>query len=146
MKQSLEQLDNTLQLYFVQKAPALPENWKEVLVKFLPWIVLILLVLALPAVLVFLGLSTVLLPVSFLGGVGTGIGYVLAMVVLIGTLVLEGMAIPGLFKRTRSAWRLLYYSALLSILYNLLTLNLVGFIVGGLLSLYLLFQIKSHYH
>src|SRR5437868_13651664 len=108
----MDQLDKTLQIYLVKKAPALPEKWQLVLVKYLPWITLILLILALPVVLALFGLSLFLAPLSFMGGVGNGVQYMLAIGVLIITLILEAMAIPGLFKRSKSAWRLLYYSAL----------------------------------
>ena len=62
------------------------------------------------------------------------------------TLILEIMALPGLFKQQRKSWNLLYYSVLASALYNLLSLNLFGLIIGTLISLYILFQIKKSYH
>lgn len=141
----MDQLNTTLETYLVKKAPAIPENWKLVLVKYLPWITLIILVLALPAVLALFGLSLFLTPFAYLGGVGNGMGYTLAIVVLAVTLVLEGLAIPGLFKRSISAWRLLYFSALLNAVYNILNFSITGLILGTVLSLYILFQIKSYY-
>jgi hypothetical protein len=43
-------LEETLDLYFRQKAPAMPPNVKELLVKAAPWITLFILVITLPAV------------------------------------------------------------------------------------------------
>jgi asparagine N-glycosylation enzyme membrane subunit Stt3 len=140
------QLDQTLHLYLHKKAPAMPEKWQNVLVAWLPWITLVILILALPAVLALFGLSLFVLPVGMMVGAHVGISYILAVVFLAVTLILEAMAIPGLFKRQKSAWKLLYYSALLSALYNLLSLNLFGLIIGTLISLYLLFQIEHHYN
>ncbi len=142
---ALNQLETTIDLYLVKKAPALPPNAKEAIVKFGPWIILVLFILALPLVLALLGLGTFLAPFSFLGGVGAGFNYILAMIVLAVTLVLEALAIPGLFKRTNKAWYLVYYSVLLSALSSLLQLNLFNFLIGSLISLYILFQVKSHY-
>src|SRR3989344_4096153 len=137
----MEQLDKTLDLYLVKKAPfQIPARWKEVLVKYFPWITLVLLILALPAVLVLLGISAFVMPFAYMAQ--TGGGLTLAVIFLIATLVLEGMAIPGLLARKMSGWKLLYYSALLSAVYNLLNFNLGGLIIGTLISLYLLFQIR----
>ena len=50
-----------LDFYLVQKAPfQLPDNAKEWIVKYGPWIAIVLLILALPPLLFALGLSTVL--------------------------------------------------------------------------------------
>lgn len=141
----MNQLDATLDQYLVKKAPGIPANWQEVLVKFLPWITLVFLILALPPVLFVLGLGTLVLPFSFLAGPTAGFELGFAMIFLIATLVLEALAIPGLFKRKLSAWRLLYYSTLLNAVYSLLSMNIGGLIIGTLLSLYILFQIKHHY-
>jgi hypothetical protein len=141
----MDQLEATLKEYLIDKAPAMPAKWKELLVKYLPWITLIVFIVFLPVVLAVLGIGAVLLPFSFVGGIGSGISYTLSVLVLAAALVLEAMAIPGLFKQTAKSWRLLYYSALINALYNLLTFNLSGLIIGTLITLYLLFQIKSYY-
>lgn len=141
----LNQLEDTLELYLVKKAPALPTNAKEIIVKFGPWITLILFVLSLPLVLALFGLGAFLAPFSFMGGLSAGFNYTLAMVVLAVTLVLEGLAIPGLFKQQKRAWYLMYYAVLLGALSNLLQINIFSFIIGTLISLYILFQIKSYY-
>jgi len=49
-------LEDTLDLYFGQKAPPMPANVKELLVRFAPWVTLVLLLITLPAVLIALGL------------------------------------------------------------------------------------------
>jgi len=55
------------------------------------------------------------------------------------------VALPGLFKRKLSAWRLMYYSSLVGVLQALLAVNLGGLIIGATLSFYCLFQIKPLY-
>jgi hypothetical protein len=143
---SMKTLDTTLEQYLVKQAPfAIPARWQEVLVKLIPWLTLIFFILSLPLILAFFGLSAFLLPASFIGGVNAGFGYMLAMIVLAVTLVLEALAIPGLFKNSIAAWRLLMYSTLVNAVYNLITFNLGGLIIGTLLSLYILYQIKHHY-
>lgn len=139
----MDQLNSTLDLYLVKKAPGIPARWQEVLVKYLPWITLIFLVLSLPAVLALFGISALVAPLAVAGGYGGS--YTIAVIFLAVSLVLEGLAIPGLFKRSIQGWNMLFYSALVGAIYSLLTMNIFSLIVGTLLWLYILFQIKSHY-
>lgn len=139
-------LTDTLELYLVKKAPALPPGAKEVIVKFAPWITLILLVLALPAVLALIGLGTVLAPFAYMGGVSAGTGFTLSLVILAISVVLEALAIPGLFKRTKQGWNLVFYSTLLSLVSSLVSYNIVGGLISALIGLYILFQVRSYYH
>lgn len=140
----LDQLESTLQSYLYDKAPHLPSNWQEVLVKFLPYLTILFVVLAIPVLLAALGVSAFLSPFMMMtGGVGS---YSFMMIIFGVSVVLEAMAIPGLFNKSAKSWKLLYWSTLVNALYNFFIFNLVGFVVGGALSLYLLFQIKKYYH
>ena len=120
----------------------LPAEVKEFLVKFGPWIALVLLVLWLPGLLVMLGLGTAFMP---FGGAVYSVGFTFASVFLLAQLVLLGMALPGLFKRKMSAWRLMFYSQLVGIVFSLLMGSILGAIIGGLIGLYVLFQIRPLY-
>lgn len=142
----MDKLNETLELYLVKKAPALPPGAKEVIVKFGPWITLVLLILALPAVLVLFGLGTFLAPFAYLGGVGLGTSYTVSLVILAVSLVLEALAIPGLFNRTKQGWNFIYYSTLVSFVSSIMGANPIGAIVSVLIGLYILFQIRSYYH
>lgn len=145
LKGSLKSLEETLNLYFGQKAPVMPTNIKELVVNLAPWLTLIFGLLSLPAILFVFGLGTLLAPFSFLGGVRAGFNYGLSMIVLAISVVLEFLSIPGLFKRSRQGWNLVYYSALISALYNLVSFNLGGLIIGALISFYILFQVREYY-
>ncbi len=142
----MDKLNETLELYLIDKAPKLPVKWKEILVRFLPWLTLIFFILSLPAILFLFGLGTILAPFAYMGGISYGVNYTASMIVLAISLVLEAIAIPGLFKKSKSAWNLMYYAALINGVYNLVSFNILGAIFGTLISLYLLFQIKSYYH
>jgi hypothetical protein len=142
---NLSQLEALLEDYLVKKAPAIPANIKEAIVKFAPWLTLIALILSLPLVLAAFGLGAVALPFSYMAGIGFGLNYTLAMVVLAVSLVLQALALPGLFKRQLTAWRLIFYATLVSAVSNLLQFNLAGLLIGTLLGWYLLFQVKSYY-
>lgn len=128
-----------------KKIPALPENVKEVLVKLSPWFATISMLMLLPLILAAFGLSAIALPFSYLGGLHVGFSYTLGLVFSFGMIVLELMAIPGLFKREQKAWRLMFYSTLLSLVQQLLRFDLGGLVIGGAISFYFLFQLKGKY-
>jgi len=141
----LNQLEDLLHEYLVKKAPALPSNIKEAIVKFAPWATLVIFILTLPLVLAVFGLGAFFAPFSFMGGIAAGTNYLITILFSGIQMVLEAMAIPGLFKNTRRAWNLLYWATLIGALQNIITFNLGSLIVGSLLSLYILFQVREYY-
>jgi len=146
---ALTLIERTLQEYMVAKAPPLPENIKEILVRIAPWATLIVLLVTLPLVLFALGLGALLAPFAFLAGPGAGLHYgmmyMLSMLVLGVSVVLEALSIPGLFKRSESGWRFAFYGTLVGVAYNIVSFNLIGAIIGGLIGFYFLFQVRSYY-
>jgi hypothetical protein len=146
---TLATIEENLDLYFAQKAPPLPDNIKELLVKIAPWATLVLLIIALPFVLFALGLGALAAPFAFLAGptagVSYGLTYTLSALVIAVSIVFEAMSIPGLFARSAQGWRYAYYATLVSVVGNIIGLNLASAIIGGLIGFYFLFQIKSYY-
>jgi hypothetical protein len=141
--QAPKDLIGFLDYYLVKKAPfQIPDGGREAIVKFGPWIVVVLLVLTLPALLLVLGIGTALIP---FGGVGYATGFGVAAVGLIIQVALEVMALPGLFARKLSGWRLMFYATLVGIVTSLLSGSIVGAILGGLIGLYILFQVRGLY-
>ena len=133
-----------LDFYLVKKAPfQIPDGGREWIVKFGPWITVVLLVLSLPLLLVALGIGTFLMP---FGGPGYATGFGFLTLVLIVELGLMIAALPGLFARKMAGWRLLFYSQLVSIVFSLLSGSIVGGLLFGLISLYILFQVRPLYH
>ena len=143
-------LETELAPYFTTKAPfQFPLNFREGFVKYWPIVSLVLLIIALPAILVFLGIGAAFMPVSYMDGLGVGIGYTIAMVLSVIRLVLGGLALPGLFNRKRQGWVFSYYSQLLGILTSVFSFSLLGILLGillGLLFLMLLFQVREYYN
>jgi len=142
--QAPKDLVGFLNYYLVTKAPfQLPDGFKEFLVKFGPWIMLVFLLLGLPFIFVALGLTSALTPFAVMGGSIGGFPWALAA---LAQLVLCAMALPGLLARKMSGWTLLFYSQLVGILASLLALSFFGAVIGGLIGLYFLFQLKSKYN
>lgn len=149
LQQSLGGLEKTLNEYFGKKAPQLPGNVKDIIVALAPWFTLIGLIITLPLVLVALGLGAIVGPLSFLAGpqagVAFGVNYTVSMVILAVALVLQAMAVPGLFARSVKGWRFAYWSTLVSLLSNLVSFNIGGAILGAVISFYFLFQVRDRY-
>ncbi|MDO8496990.1 MAG: chromate transporter [bacterium] len=144
-KSIMSQLDATLEEYLVKKAPAIPANIREIIVKIAPWLTLLGVIMSIPAILAVLGLGAMMAPLAFLGGMGAGAAFSISIVFVAITIILEALAIPGLFSRSRKGWDLLFYSALVSAVSSIVTFNIGGLIIGTLLTLYIMYQIKGYY-
>lgn len=150
------QLEAMLDEYMVKKAPfALPKEVKEFIVKVSPYLIIIFAVMGLPVILAAIGLTAVLTPFSMMGGYGYygyGYGYgwgfatIVSLAVAVITVVMEIIAVPGLFKRTKGAWKLLFYASIVSLIGGILAVHgIVGSIIGAIIGWYILFQVKDMY-
>jgi hypothetical protein len=145
VKTVLNQLDTFLDLYLTKKAPSLPENIKEIIVKFAPYLSIIGIVISIPGLFLLLGLNTLFAPAVLLAGAGFGFSNIISILFMVITLVLEALAIPGLFSRKSSAWKLIFYVALINAVNSLLHFDLFGLVIGTVISMYFLYQVKSFY-
>ena len=150
-KGALNNLEEILEEYLVKKAPfQLPKNVKEIIVKFAPYLAILGVVMGIPGVLALLGAGTILAPLGFVGGMMTGrpflgMGYLVSIIFLGAMVVLEALAIPGLFSKSKKAWTFIYWSALVGVVQNIISFNIGGLVIGGLISMYFLFQVKEYY-
>ena len=70
---SFKKLEVTLEEYLVKKAPvAIPKEWKEIIVKFAPYLAILGVVMGIPGVLALLGAGAILAPIGLVGGLMTG--------------------------------------------------------------------------
>lgn len=146
--QTLSQLESMLDEYFGKKAPALPQNAKDILVKIAPYLAILSVVLAVPAIFFVLGLgslTTMLAPFGGAQGMMSTPMIWFGTLLLIPAIVLEGMAIPGLFSKTKMGWKYMYWSQLVSIVSTLVQFNIVGALISAVIGFYLLFQVKEMY-
>jgi hypothetical protein len=148
----INQLEALLDEYMVKKAPfALPIGLKEFIVKVSPYLVIIFAILTLPIILAVIGFSAVVAPFAMMGaamggyGYGWGLGAIISLVVAVVSLIVEVIAVPGLFKRTKGGWRLVFYASIISLIGNILSFNVIGGVIGAIISWYILFQVKDMY-
>jgi len=147
------QLEAMLDEYMVKKAPfALPKEAKEFIANVSPYLVIVFAVLALPLIFTAIGISTALAPFAMMGGLAGGYGFgwgfsaVLSLIVSVVVLVIEVLAVPGLFKRSKKAWKMLFYASIVSLVGSIISISgLVGGIIGAVIGWYILFQVKELY-
>ncbi len=149
VKSALGQLEDTLETYLVDRAPfSIPSEWKDLIVKFLPWIVIVGTLVAIQGALSYLGLNSMVSQFGYGPGLRYGLmnpGNSIQILILGLTAVLEALSIQGLFRKQKRSWRLLYYVGLVNAVRSLLIFDVIGFAIGSLLTFYVLFQIKEYY-
>lgn len=157
----MQQLEQTLDNLLVKKAPfQLPEGFRQGLVKFLPWLVLLGGGLSLLAA---FSIYQALTYVSTLGAywapyVGANTMFAAAspllwisLVIVVVEAVLMFAAYPGLDARKKQGWNILFWVSLTNAVIavvNLVTGDVGGFIgtvLGMVVGLYILFQIRPYY-
>ncbi|MEK7478123.1 MAG: chromate transporter [Patescibacteria group bacterium] len=141
----MDSLKNLLDDYLGKKAPALPMGVKDFLVKIAPWAVILSLIIMIPGVLAYWRLGTLMMPYAYYVG-GRSALFTLSTILSAIAIIINILAIPGLFKRTASGWNFIFYGVLVSTVSSLVSGNIVGAIIGFLISMYLIFQIRSYYN
>lgn len=150
LKKNIDKLEEVLEVYLVKKAPfSLPDNIKELIVNFAPYLVILGIIFGVPAVLAVLGLGALVSPFTFFGGpayaISYGFNYILSMLVFGVVLVLEALAVPGLFKKQRKAWQYLFYASLVSLVSGIISGNIISALIASVIGWYFLFQVKEYY-
>lgn len=142
-------VDAKISPLFTEKLPSLPANIREFIATITPYLTMLFVFLGGFALLALLGLTTVASPFVMMfnstGSAHLAAGFI-GILFLAGQVVLEGLAIPGLLKRQKSAWNLLFLAALVSLIFDLISLNLFGLVINFLITFYLLYQIKPYYN
>jgi uncharacterized membrane protein len=123
-----------------KKAPHLPENIREVLIKIAPVLSLVFGILGIIAGLSVLGIS----PLALFGGLHASIFVLITGVLTLVSSVLLLMAYPQLAKHTQKGWILLFWSEAISAVSSLMALSF-GTVISVIIGFYILFEIKGHY-
>lgn len=148
----------------VVKAPyQLPKAAKEWIVKYGPWITLVVgIILVLTVIPALIAAMAITSTATFVAGsiysaaVAASVGpmFYLALAVLAVQLVIMFMSVPMLLKRQRKGWVLVFYSSVVSLVYSVLNTFSYGYfsfgsllmgLISAAISLYFIFQIRSYY-
>lgn len=162
---ALTKLESTLESTF-NSGPKLSENAKNLIVQYLPWLNLLAGVASLWAAYALWhwahlvsGLANYYNQLSAAYGGSTiagdrmsiGLWLGLAIVALEGVLFL--MAFPATKARAKRGWNLMFYAALVNLAYGIVLIftdygsvgNFIGYAIGTVIGLWILFQIKPKY-
>ncbi len=140
---NLKTLETTLEKPFGKQAPQLPKPIIKAIVDYGPYLIALGVLVSIPGIIAALGFSFSFYPYYRMGRYSS-----LGMISTVISLIAYGFslaALPGLFKKTLKAWRLLFYSSLIVLVGKVIELNLVSLVVTAVINWYLLFQIKSSY-
>jgi len=148
-KDALGKLEALFEEYLGKKTPAMPENIKDTLVSFAPYLAILTVVVSAPALFALLGIGSMIGPFSAFLGAGYMMQYSFTFMIGAGALlvsaVFAALAIQGLFKREMKAWRLMYYSSLISFVATVLQGSVMSALVGLIIGMYILFQVREKY-
>lgn len=148
-KNMLVQLEDKL-VEISTKLPKLPDSVGEFLVKYGPYLMIVGLVVSVFGLLTTFGLLATINPLvqsSYPIGYNFGYRSFFSFSALVGlvSMVFTAIAIPGLLKRAKSAWNLMFYASLVTLVSYLITMNLGSLVIGTAISWYILFQIRKFY-
>ncbi|TAF31747.1 MAG: hypothetical protein EAZ32_14750 [Cytophagia bacterium] len=125
--------------------PVFPDNVKEILVKIAPFLAMVGVLFGGLALLAVAGIGAGLSNIGALA-YGSTAQYYISMAILAVMVALEAMAISPLLKRQKKGWDLMYYTQLLGLVSNLITLSIVGFILSFVIGFWILFQVRPKYN
>lgn len=137
-------LEKELEPIFLDKFPAFPDNVKEIIVQYGPYVLLILSVFGLFGILTAVGIGGAAIGIGAVS-YGRGFNFFVGIALTIVTLVLYLMAFSPLRARKKAGWNLLYYALLINLVSSIIQLNILGAIIGGLLGFWVLFQVRGKY-
>lgn len=143
MENLFKSFDRLFNQYLYKSMPKLSKGVRATIEGALPWFVLVMSIFAVFGMFATLGLGAIASPFMILGKRSFTMFW-LSWGVAAVQLVLEVMAIPGLFNKRRAAWMLLYYSNTLGLLMSIISFS-VGGIILALFLIYVLYQVKSSY-
>lgn len=141
----LDDIEDILNKYLNEKAPHIPPEAKENIVKYLPYAVMVFILAQIAAILAFFHINTLFEGLGYLYSTSEGIIGIIGLIVLSGAIAFESIALPLLFKNIRYGWKLLLYAVLLTQVNDIINLNIINLIFSGLLILYVLFQVRESY-
>lgn len=136
-----------LNYYLVEKAPfSLPQGVIDFLVKFAPYVALVLGILGAIGALALFGLGSILGPFVVLGGGTAALGSTFLAAIFSGIIaILYIMAYSGLKNRKISGWNMLFYVETLYILSDLVSVRIAGAVLSAVVGYYFLFQMRASY-
>src|SRR5690349_20238120 len=97
-------LQAIFEVIFVNKSLPLPQRIKKILVRALPYFILIIFIIGLPIFIAYFGISFFLLRFIFNENLSLGVVYLIALIFSVLSFTLMGLSIKWLFNKKRKGW------------------------------------------
>lgn len=124
--------------------PKLPAGFVDFLVMIAPWLALVFGIMGILGSIAAFGFLGMVGPYAMMYGASrAGLWYVAVIGGLIAS-VFTLLAFPGLRDKKTNGWTMLFWAQVISVASSVVGIN-VGGIVGALIGLYILFQMKLRY-
>jgi len=124
--------------------PHLPSEWKDLLTKALPWLVLIWGILSVISILWFLQVFSTPFARMYVGYGMWSAYMILSLISSVVTAGLAFLAFPRLQKFEKLGWTYIFGASLISGVIGVLMFS-VGSVLGTCIGLYLLFEVRNSY-
>ena len=131
-------LEKELEPIFTKQLPAFPDNIKDLFVKIAPFLAIIGVIIGVSGV----GFLALFSPFAWFSG---SLIYGIGMIFLLLMVILDALAIPGLFAQKMAGWKYMYYAQFLNLIYSLCMGNWISGLLGAFIGFWVLFQIKEKY-
>jgi hypothetical protein len=133
-----------------EKLPHLPENWKNVIVKIVPWLSLIFGILSIIGLLGAGFFGILLSPIIALSRGFLSIILFVSILLSLITSIFSILAFKPLQQMKKIGWDYSFYAFVISAISALLGMitpsNSIASIVGILISAYVIFEVRGKYH
>lgn len=143
MENSPLPLEKELEPIFA-KFPAFPENIKDLLVQIAPYLAGLIVVLGGLSILSIFGMGSSLNALGY-SAYGSSWNMWLSILSLGASAFISLLAFKPLQNKEKKGWNYMYYISLIGFATNVISFNIFGALIGGLLSFWILFQLKSRY-
>lgn len=135
--------------YCISKAPfQIPDSLKEFLVKFGPYVMIVGLAFGLWAYVTLYSAYSSFSQYGAMFGVAWSFWTPTIIFSLMASVTAFGFqikALPGLLARKKEGWEYMVYASLVSLVPNIISFQIFSFIIGFVIGMYILFQLKYMY-
>ncbi len=130
-----------------QKAPHLKQEHREIVAKYLPWLIAIAIVLSALVIISLFWLLSVMFSVGFHISI---LSALLGIPVMLINLYLFATAFKPLQEKKKIGWDKLFLAELLAVVYSVVMVfqwisNMITSLIGVVIGFYILFEIKDQY-
>jgi hypothetical protein len=137
-------LEKELEPIFLEKLPAFPDNVKEPIAQYGPYVMLVLAIIGLLGLLTAFGVGSAAIGVG-VAAYGGGFNFYIGIAFAAITMIMYLLAFSPLRARKRAGWNLIYYATLVNLVGSAIQFNIIGGLIGAFIGFWILFQVRDKF-